>query len=157
MVFITSLCTCGPSEQNWNIRVDNLQKKIQWNQKELFKKYLFARGNNDHRRKTEFHPPRWSVCRQKHSWQFCWFESQAIDAVEIEFGSHSYECFILKKEHHWKACGEGFISRTFGHLSHFDWSHFHIWCYRFWSEGKWLPTWFDHSIHLSLWVVLFCF
>ena len=46
------------------------------------------------------------------------------------------------------------FSRTFGHLSHSVWSHFHIWCYRVRSEDKWLLTWFDHSIHLPLWVVL---
>ena len=28
------------------------------------------------------------------------FESRAIDAVEIEFGSRSYDCFLLKRKHH---------------------------------------------------------
>ena len=47
------------------------------------------------------------------------------------------------------------FSRTFGH-PRTVWSHFHIWCSRVLSEDKSLPTWFDQSIHLSLWVVLFC-
>ena len=70
VVFINSLSTRGTCKQSWEIRVDNVQVKIQKDQNEHYKKYLIARGNNDHRRKTEFHPPRWSVC-QKQSWQFC--------------------------------------------------------------------------------------
>ena len=43
---------------------------------------------------------------------------------------------------------EEFFSRTFGHLSDSVWSHSHNWCYSVWSEDKWLPTWFEHSIHI---------